>query len=213
VKKVGNTWLPATETHMVEWMEKQQQWRHGKLCYQLHKYDLAMKYVTKRDVAVDVGAHVGTWSMLMVHDFQHVIAFEPSARAEIYPLNVEKENYALHRMALSDHAGTVAMQEIDWSTGGCHVIAGREGDIECDTLDSFGLETVDFLKIDVEGHELPMVNGAIETIKRCRPVVLIEQKGWNHNHVKDGNRDAVKFLQSLGMKVATEYSGDIVCVW
>lgn len=46
--------------------------------------------------------------------------------------------------------------------------------VQCITLDSERLEDVGFLKIDVEQHERQVLRGALDTISRCRPVVLIE---------------------------------------
>ncbi|RWD13572.1 MAG: FkbM family methyltransferase, partial [Mesorhizobium sp.] len=43
-------------------------------------------------------------------------------------------------------------------------------------LDSFGLAGIDFLKIDVEGFEKPILEGGEQTIRRERPVIIIEQK-------------------------------------
>lgn len=42
------------------------------------------------------------------------------------------------------------------------------------TIDSLGLDELDFVKLDVEGHELEALRGAVDTIGRCRPVVLVE---------------------------------------
>lgn len=211
MQEVGGTFLPATETHMVEWMKREQQWRGGRLCYQAHKWDMVLRHLpaNRHGIAVDVGAHVGTWSMLMVWAFAEVIAFEPSARADIYPHNLRAaSNWRLERIALGEHPGRVAMQEIDWSTGGCHVIPGAAGDVEMRTLDSYGFKRIDFLKVDVEGQELPFCRGARATLERCRPWVLIEQKGWNDRHVKDGSRQALAWLKEHGAREVDVISGD-----
>ena len=47
-------------------------------------------------------------------------------------------------------------------------------DVELRTLDSYGLEDVAFIKIDVEGHEEAVLAGAGETLSRSKPVLLIE---------------------------------------
>jgi hypothetical protein len=46
-------------------------------------------------------------------------------------------------------------------------------------LDDFGFQECSFLKIDVEGHEVEVLQGAIETIARTRPRILIEVRGKN----------------------------------
>ncbi len=61
------------------------------------------------------------------------------------------------------------------------------------TLDSFALENVLFIKLDVEGYESTIVAGALKTIKRCRPVLQVEIKtelqedvfNLFHKHLKD----------------------------
>ena len=51
-----------------------------------------------------------------------------------------------------------------------------EIEAELKPLDDFALGGVDFIKIDVEGHEVEVLLGAAATIERCRPMVLIELK-------------------------------------
>jgi FkbM family methyltransferase len=46
--------------------------------------------------------------------------------------------------------------------------------VPCRTIDSYGFEDVDAIKIDVEGSELFVIEGAKETIERCRPSVQVE---------------------------------------
>jgi hypothetical protein len=59
------------------------------------------------------------------------------------------------------------------------------------TLDRFGLRDVAFVKIDVEGHEVEVLKGGMETFSRDRPVVLVEIKTKNLNEV-------TRFFDELG---------------
>ena len=65
-------------------------------------------------------------------------------------------------------------------------------------MDSFGFKDVDFIKIDVEGHELRVLKGAIETISTHRPTIILEEndriEGWG----KGKKFDAMDFLKTLG---------------
>lgn len=56
-----------------------------------------------------------------------------------------------------------------------------EKDVQVKRLDDFGIADVDFIKIDVEGHELEVLKGGAATIERYRPVLLMEV----HSNIKD----------------------------
>jgi len=75
-------------------------------------------------------------------------------------------------------------------------------------LDSFKFDDVDLIKIDVEGWELPVVKGAASTIVRCRPVVVVEQKGNGERGYGHEPNAAVNVLRELGMEQADCMAGD-----
>jgi hypothetical protein len=81
------------------------------------------------------------------------------------------------------------------------------------TLDSFGLSNLDFLKIDCEGYEHHVIEGAIETLLRCKPCVIVEQKphklGPNFG-IK--GTPALDLLKEMGYRVAREIGGDYIMV-
>jgi FkbM family methyltransferase len=87
-----------------------------------------------------------------------------------------------------------ALARINGESGHCAAF-------EVGTLDALGIAKADWLKIDTEGCELAVLTGGIETIKRCRPIVLLEQ----HYHLDaDCEKKADAFLAELGYeKVGT----------
>lgn len=209
-------WLPDGEKHFPDWMTKNGELVDGKGTYQIKKFRAAMEHCRQFRVAVDVGAHVGLWSMQLAKRFELVTAFEPvDAFRRCFELNVPElmGTVTLHNYALGAGFGHVSMKipplEGGLDTGGTHV--GGEGDIEMRTLDSFGMTDVDFIKIDCEGYEHHVLEGARETIKRCRPTIIVEQKphklGPNFGIT---GTPAVDLLRSMGAAVKREISGDYI---
>ena len=70
-----------------------------------------------------------------------------------------------------------------------------EGDIECRTLDSFGLTNLDFIKIDVDGFEVPLLNGARETLSKNNAVINIEMKNRKRPEIVE---ECKRILRNFG---------------
>ena len=226
-----STWhLPDQEEHLQQWLSKVRDRKYGRLRYQGAKYDAAMRYVRHRRVAVDVGAHIGTWSYGMAKDFNELIAFEPVAEhQQCWRANMAAiENARLETCALGEHAGTVYMaNRAPGSSGdtGIDPIAERsslrfavqaKGEaVPMRTLDDFDLPVLDFLKLDCEGYEVFIVRGARKTLQRCKPVVIVEQKA-EVGHVSRygiGLLDAVNALKNYGAKMRASLQGDYILSW
>lgn len=82
---------------------------------------------------------------------------------------------------------------------GVHGQKKMVSEVETITLDGYiGSEyKVDVMKIDVEGHELSVLKGSIETIKRCRPVIFLEVSGKNQSGAGYQTSDPLLFLQEM----------------
>jgi FkbM family methyltransferase len=184
--------------------------------YQVSHYRMAMEAVRCRTLAVDGGAHVGTWSRLMSADFDRVIAVEPSA--DTFAALTENmrtfacTNVELRQVALGAKPGHVSMV-LDGraatlhNTGARRVVPGP--DVPCETIDSWNLPRLGFLKLDVEGSEPFVLEGARATLLRCRPVVLFEDKGlWKqYGQLRDAPH---RLLASLGyVKVGRAHMDEI----
>lgn len=142
-------------------------------------------------VAIDVGANWGIWTYGMVRSglFKRVLAFEPNPC-----LAAELESARLPGVELRKEAVSRALGELELKVPirGGQVLDGW-GTVESDpalepeeliqfrvpscTLDSLRLSGVGFIKIDVEGHELAVLEGARETLRAWRPDCLVECKG------------------------------------
>lgn len=212
MKNVGGVWLPDHEEHLVEWMLKKNQVVDGKLAYQWDKQQLAMSHVKKFRRAVDIGGHCGLWSMHLVQRFVWVDAFEPvAAHRECFVKNVPVGNYELHPVALGATNGSVSIRTANSSSGDSWVDGA--GDIRMRPLDDFEFQDVDFIKLDCEGYELFALRGGEETLKRCKPTVIVEQKPGRAQKFGIGETDAVDYLQSLGAVLRAKKSGDYILSW
>jgi len=206
MKETNGYWFPDEETHMFDWVNE----RGG---YQTEKQDTAFALCKKRGVAIDIGAHVGTWARPMKEIFHTVVCFEP-----VFYEYLEKNvpGAIIHKVALSDKHEYLKFTPGENSTGDTHV--GKrfkeptEGAIEATTLDKFGY-LPDFIKMDCEGFEYFVIKGGERMIKESKPVMVVEQKPKHSERFGIKQGDAIRLLESWGAKVVVEYSGDFFLRW
>lgn len=216
MKEVNGIWLPDNDTHFEHHLKKGEL-VNGKGTYQLKKIKAAMKYVhpDRKRLAVDVGAHVGLWTRVLAQDFRQVFAFEPVPELiECWKMNAPTNAY-LYECALSCVPGNLDMEVCGDNSGNTHVApnsldgTSKTISIPCTCLDRMNFEDpIDFLKIDVEGWECPVVQGAVETIVRDRPVIVIEQKPNNAERYGRKRQEALQNLLKLGYIEMWEIAGD-----
>ncbi len=214
-------WLPDGERHLVEWMSKSGEMVDGRGSYQIKKLRAAVSYCRDFRTAVDVGAHCGLWSMQLIKQFDQVIAFEPvPEHRECFHANLYgKDNVTLFACALGDHAGRVRMETAPTSSGDTRVAAELEnGGVALETFDEIVGELgvplqVDFVKLDCEGYELHALKGAFKMIKRCLPVVIVEQKPGRAQRFGLPETGACEWLEQIfAYRIAKEMSGDFIMV-
>lgn len=139
------------------------------------------KYIPVGGVVVDVGACIGDHTLSyanMVGPRGAVYAFEPNRTAyECLRFNMRHvAGVTSLRCALGSSRGRGfirASGEQPGNLGAAQFVAGA-GDTIMEPLDLFALQRLDFLKIDAEGYEPDILIGAMATIARCRPVMVIE---------------------------------------
>lgn len=207
-------WLPDGEKHLPGWMSaKGIPVRNGFPTYQYHKYKVARRLTKNRRRAVDVGAFVGQWSRVMAMDFESVTAFEPvGAYRDCWYRNMQDvDNADLFPVALGAASGTVEMVNItEGSFGDTRIRQGQAGTVvdvaAMTTLDTHSREwnALDLLKIDCEGFELMVLEGAERTLEVFHPVVIVEQKHGG---------GAVSFLEKRGWKSRYNLAGDFILSW
>lgn len=217
--KIELEWAwPDGDTSILEWMKRPENKLiiNDRQSYQGKKFLRAIEYCKKFRRAVDVGAHIGLWTYNLSFCFEHVYAFEPVfAHRKCFKTNMKlRTNIALIPCALGDEEGTAKMTEPFASSGDAFITPGADGDIPVKRLDSFGYAYVDFIKIDTEGYELKVLRGAEQTLRDCKPVVIVEQKRDMATKRYDlPMRGAVDFLEGLGATHRADMGGDHILSW
>jgi FkbM family methyltransferase len=140
--------------------------------------DLLTSRFRADDVFVDVGAIVGAYSLRAASHGMKVYSFEPN------PENVKvlKRNAEINHLSIDllEYALGSAEGRAKMSPNGALSRISVDGAVEVPirTLDSFDLPRADLLKVDVEGYELEVLNGARKTLARCHPTVFVEMHDW-----------------------------------
>jgi FkbM family methyltransferase len=148
------------------------------------EYELRIlrRYVPRDRVAVDVGANEGVYAYHLSRYAHAVVAFEPNANYE-RSLRFLPRNVSVRFAALSSSPGSLPLhipasnagEAEGWATlEATDLPLARTIDVPVHRLDDLELGRVGFMKIDVEGHEMAVLAGASATIRRDRPVLLVE---------------------------------------
>ena len=144
----------------------------------------------KDGLMLDVGANVGLYSYASLPHSKGVIAFEPHpdmaqmlrhwGNGKLTVMEIAASNtsgqtvlripvdHGREQTALSSIEATPLVKQMS-SAGSI-----REVPIKMARIDDLNFPSVGFMKIDVEGHEVEVIEGARETIARCRPTLLVE---------------------------------------
>jgi FkbM family methyltransferase len=156
--------------------------------------------------AWDVGANIGYWTLFFAGfspAISEIVSFEPDAtNRRLLQMNIERNhlsNVTVRNCGLSDHVGAATFH-VDGMTGstgsleaGHDFIARHYGarqqtvEVEISTIDNEiaqGRTPPQFIKIDVESHELSVLKGAERTLAEIRPAMIVEVSA-KHDAVAD----------------------------
>jgi FkbM family methyltransferase len=185
------------------WLER---WILNQDYYEPELVDFLERCLKPGMVALDVGANIGCHTLVMANAVGatgRVFAFEPNPAIH----RRLRQNIALNRFAqvevlpvcLGDHAGDetlFAPLEGEYNQGLASMHRGNLGPrcqeiaVTSVTLDDFvreqGLNRLDLLKVDVEGHEFQVLSGAGQVLRQFRPVLVLEfsERQWANAGVR-----------------------------
>lgn len=164
----------------------------------------------KFDFCVDIGAHAGTYSILLSRNANHVYSFEPSPRSFKILKALNLPNVTTFNVALGDRNGEAEMSfplvkgETDYALATLRPLDLGEYDkvdkhkVAVSKFDTFEAQIdfsrIEFVKIDVEGFEMQVLDGMGSFLADRRPTLLIEiEERHNQNYP-----DIFSYLSTLG---------------
>ena len=172
-----------------------------------------LKKLARPDMTfVDVGANIGAYTLNMSKFLTNgrVISFEPNPRAVKYlKRNIELNNFKnvqLVEAGLSDKEEEAILYTASLTTASIN--KGKDSpeqeQIKLTTLDLFcrknGVNNIDLIKIDVEGHEVKCLEGAAEIIDKSKQMVLIMEIDDNQKKLGLEKNDLFNSVIKKGFK-------------
>ena len=193
--------------------------------FEIDHLELALKYVKNFRTAIDGGAYYGSWARYMAKQFDKVNAYEPTL--SLYHCLCKNvavgfwPTIATHCIALGSHIGNIVMgQGKLYHHPGMETIIHTGTNLPSNspwahitTVDCMGYDDLDFLKLDIEGYEYFALQGAMETLTRCHPVVMFEEnvRGKLEHDVEPGS--CGKLLTDLGATLVDRIGSDHIYAW
>ena len=169
-----------------------------------------LKHVKAFRTCIQAGGNCGIYAQALSPSFQTVITAEPDPlNWECLRQNVTAGNVIAHHAALGDEPGFMQTFRPTTETKnfGATMVRKAETGVPTLIIDDAGLNSVDFIMLDIEGFELPALRGAEQTIMRCRPVIAVEIKGLGKIHGFT-NDMLHSWLESLGYSMAEAIGRD-----
>lgn len=175
-----------------------------------------LPYVSNRDVMIQAGGNCGFILSTFVNHFNTIYTFEPDP-INFYCLNqnVTSPNVFKIQCCLGKESTPVNTQQLDRpgrlrDTGGVHVEG--QGATLTIVIDSLNLPACDLIQLDVEGYELNALLGAVNTIKKYKPVLCIEfcEKWLNRYETTSDNIETL--LTELGYKYVELHGADRIYI-
>jgi FkbM family methyltransferase len=192
-----------------------------------HFKTIVSSLLPKNLLAIDCGANFGYNSVIMGRMMTEgkLVCFEP--QKTIYEQLIKNlllnkiTNFECHQKCLGDRSRTgVSLNPVDYSSswvniGDTSVGSGGES-VDMISIDELNLGIVGFIKLDVQGYELFVLSGAVETIRRDMPTIFIELEPHQLQKFNIDVGSVLSYLKELGYTIFNidcgNYKDDYICV-
>lgn len=167
-------------------------------------------------VFIDIGANVGYYTLKLSTKFSNCKILAIEAEPETFKIlskNCELnnlQNTKLLNLAVAEKNGIVKLSRSKTHSGTSSIVSKQNSNediisINCSTLDSLlnkSYENIDWIKIDVEGSELNVLNGAIQTLKITKNILIeLHEEILNQNN--QSYKEIIYILEQNGFQITT----------
>lgn len=171
-----------------------------------------LKNLKKTDTFVDVGTNIGAYTLNISKHLTagKVISFEPSPKAlSFLEENIELNsftNITVVKKGLSNKKETATLYFPSLTTASINKFqdSDQKSEIELTTLDDYceenGVENIDILKIDIEGHEFKCLEGARRIIEKSKTMMLIMEIDDNCVNVGMEKKELFDYVVAMGFR-------------
>jgi FkbM family methyltransferase len=202
IEKVNGFWVPSNDIHIEQWKSGQPFTQNKCL---LKFLDYCESQHKKFRTVIDVGAWCGTWAKAMEPYAKKIIAFEPDAtHFECLQRNCTI-NCTPRMEAVGSELKQVSLTEDDFTQA---KRIDKEGKIKMTTLDHLDYPDIDLIKIDVEGYEMEVLKGAVQTLASVQ-YLMIELNNATKKY-GSSNLEIEGYINSLGYKLLINHWPDKV---
>ncbi|WP_245995885.1 FkbM family methyltransferase [Paenibacillus taihuensis] len=214
---------------------------NSKQYYEINELRKFSRYVPENPVVYDIGSNIGNHTIYF-HKHYHakkIYAFEPAAEnVALLELNIKNNN--LQNVEVFQAAAGSAAKKADLTRntnnmGECRLVENSEGAVKVVSIDEIKLDAPDFVKIDVEGSELDVLNGMSRLLTESSPVIwieinenfsdvhlvlnqlqyeLVDKHHFNHIYLKCKDQaEQVETMSTFRANIVPEYNHAILDKW
>lgn len=155
-----------------------------------------LKYVKNRNTIITAGGNCGMYARFYKNYFKTVYTFEPDDLC-FYCLdrNCVGEGYHKYHGALGNTTDKLHLRRSPFPNNqGMHQIDDSPGNVQIYKIDDLNLDECDSIHLDIEGYESNALKGALDTINKFKPVIILE-RGSGAEIIKPLGYRAVKALR------------------
>lgn len=169
------------------------------------------KYLNKNSTCLDIGANIGNHSIFFSKYCGKVFSFEPNIKSyQLLKINTNKEkNIFTYNLCLSDKEQTLNFLENKKNYGASKIINQNSNNnnnilqINTKVLDNVitqnNIENIKYIKIDTEDHDIKILKGSKNFLKKNSPFISVELKNYDYNE-NYNNFELVLLLKEFGYK-------------